>query len=280
MGLLRTVWTAIKLRIVWFVLTAAVIAGAVFIFGPRSKTVDRLRRVLAGRALEEVIRDIERRYVQHEIRKRLAVLDFSGEKGGFIADLLRNRLRKKGMLVETRKSVFQKALAAVGISGPTDSSEKAAKLAEKLGADGAVFGRVEEFSSDGDRGAVRLEVAVADAKSAKEVMRSDYASVWPAGALDRIRTFGAGWRLLIWLAVTVLLPLAAYPIARAALERESNALTFALLLVLTALDVFAVLVLLGFSVPNLWAALLVCGALGAAAVYNYLVFNSYEKMRA
>ena len=64
MGLLRTVWLAIKMRIVWLVLTAVIITGAVLIFGPRSRKVDTLRRVLADRVLDEVIRDIERRIIQ------------------------------------------------------------------------------------------------------------------------------------------------------------------------------------------------------------------------
>ena len=102
MGLLKTAWLAIKMRIVWFVITAAVIAGAVLVFGPRSKKVDTLRRVLADRVLDEVICDLERRYIQHQVRKKLAVLDFVGDGGHTIADVLRKRLRHKGMLVEHR----------------------------------------------------------------------------------------------------------------------------------------------------------------------------------
>ena len=281
MGLLRTVWMAIKLRLVWFVLTAAIIGGAVLIFGPRSRKVDTLRRVLADRVLEEVIQDLERRVVRHEIRKRLAVLDFGGEHGGTLSRLLRRRLRKKGWKIEShKKSSFKKALEAAGLSGATDSAAKAAQVAAKLGADAAVFGRVEEFSRDGAHGEVRLEVALAGAESGDELSRATYAAVWPAGTLDRIRTLGAGWRLLIWLGVAVVLPLAAYPLARAALDRESNLLTFLLLAVITAANVTVALVLLGFSVRTVWAALLVVGACGASALYNYLVLNSYEKMRA
>jgi len=279
MGLLKTAWLAIKMRIVWFVITAAVIAGAILIFGPRSKKVDTLRRVLADRVLDEAIRDIERRYIRHQVRKKLAVLDFVGDGGDTIADLLRNRLRRKGMLVEHRKSAWKKALEKVGISGSTDSPDKAAKLAKELGAEAAVFGRVDEFSRDRSRGAVRLEVALAEAESGNETMRHSYAALWPAGTLDHVENLGAGWRLLIWLGVAVLLPISVYPVARVALERESNALTFLLLAGMTILDVAAALFLLGFSVRTVWVAVLVVGAFAAAGTYNYLVLNSYEKMR-
>ena len=80
--------------------------------------------------------------------------------------------------------------------------------------------------------------------------------------------------------VAARLPLAAYPLARAALDRESNLLTFLLLFAMTALDVLAALVLLGFAVRTVWIALLILGAFAASALYNYLVLNSYEKMRA
>ncbi len=280
MGLLRTIWLAIKMRIIWFVLTAALIGGAILVFGPRSRKVDTLRRLLADRVLDEVIADLERRYIRREIRKKLAVLDFAGERGDYIADLLRKRLRRKGMLIESRKSAFRKALETAGLSGATNSSRKAAKVAKELGADAAIFGRVEEFSRDGKHGAVRLEVALAEAESGNEVSRARYASVWPASSLDRLATLGSGWRLLIWLGVAVMLPLAAFPLARATLERESNLLAFLLLFAMTALDVVVALVLLGFLVRSIWPALLVVGAFGASAVYNYLVLNSYEKMRA
>lgn len=279
MGLFRTLWMAIKMRIAWFLLTAAVIAGAVLVFGPKSRKVDTLRRVLADRVLDEVIQDIEHRYIRKEIDKRLAVLDFDGERGGTIADLLRKRLRRKGALVEQRKSTLRKALDKAGLSGTTDSPEKAARVAKELGADAAVFGRVDEFSRSGDRGAVQVEVVLADADSGEEVVRESYAAVWPANVLDRLATFGAGWRLLIWLGLAVFVPLAAYPVARAALEQESNGLTFLLLVALTALDVTLALLMLGFSVRTVWAAMLVIGAFAASGVYNYLVLNSYEKMR-
>jgi hypothetical protein len=279
MGLLRTAWLAIKMRIVWLALTAAVIAGAVLIFGPRSRKVDTLRRVLADRVLDEVIGDIERRVVRHEIRKRLAVLDFAGERGRTIADLLRKRLGRKGMLVEARKSALKKAVEAAGFSGTTDSSREAGRVAKDLGADAAIFGTVEEFSRTGSEGAVRLEIAVAAADSGEEIMRQEYARVWPDGLLDTVASVGTGWRLLIWLGLAAVLPFAAYPIARGALDRESNPLTFFLLSAMTALDVIVALLLLGFSVRTVWAAMLVVAAFGAAAAYNYVVLNSYEKMR-
>ncbi|MBN1917819.1 MAG: hypothetical protein JW889_07920 [Verrucomicrobia bacterium] len=280
MGFLRTLWLAIKMRIAWFLLTAAVIGGAVLVFGPRSDKVDTLRRVLADRVLDEVIRDVERRVVAHEIRKRLAVLDFDGEHGRFMADLLRQRLRRKGLLVEQRPSALNKTLDRLGLAGTAQTAGDAAKIAREVGADAVVYGRVAEFSRDGNSGAVRIEVALADAGAAEDLSRDSYAAVWPAHVLDRITAFGAGWRLLIWLGVVVVVPLAAYPIARATLDRESNALTFLLLFALTALDLAVALLLLGFSVRTVWAALLVCGAFGGAGVYNYLVMNSYEKMRA
>jgi len=129
-------------------------------------------------------------------------------------------------------------------------------------------------------GAVRLQIALADAATGDELARTHYAAVWPAGSLDRVASIGAGWRLLIWLAVALALPLAAYPVARAALEQESNLFTFLLLFAMTALDVLAALVLLGFAVRTVWIALLVLAALAASGLYNYLVINSYEKMRA
>jgi hypothetical protein len=279
MGLLRTAWLAIKMRFVWLVLTAAVIAGAILIFGHRSRKVDTLRRILADRVLDEVIADIERRVIRHEIRKRLTVLDFAGERGAYIADLLRKRLRRKGILAESRKSALRKAVEAVGLSDTATSAPKAASVADQLGADAAVFGQVEEFSRTDREGALRLQVAVAEAASGRELMRATYARAWPGGLLDVLASVGAGWRLLIWLGLAVVLPFAVYPIARAALERESNPLTFLLLFVMTALDVVAALLLLGFSVRTVWAALLIVAALGAATAYNYLVLNSYEKMR-
>jgi hypothetical protein len=98
--------------------------------------------------------------------------------------------------------------------------------------------------------------------------------------MDRVVMLGAGWRLLIWIGAALVLPLLAYPLARATLERESNALTFSLLAGLTVLDIAVALLMLGFAVYSVWTALLVIAAFLVGAAYNYIVLNSYEKMRA
>ena len=276
MGILRTLGTYIMARILFLLICAGVVAGGIALVGSRSRRVDFVRRMMANRAVREMVFELQERYPN----KSFAVFDFTDDYKDAVTKRLRRSLDKAGKSAAVPVSKLNKALKALGLSDGVTSSESAAKAARKVNADIAIYGRVEEFSRDGTHGSLRVEVRAADALSGKEVLKHTVAAAWPASMSDRVVTLGAGWRLLIWVFVAAGLPLVCHPLARSALERESNLLTFLLLLGLTILDVAAALFLLGFSVHSFWTALLVIGALAGSGIYNYAVLNAYEKMRA
>jgi len=86
-------------------------------------------------------------------------------------------------------------------------------------------------------------------------------------------------RVLIWLALAALLPLLLIPLIKRLLEKNSNAVNFALLAGLTLIDLAAAFVLAGFELFSWLPALMILAAGAAGAVYNYWLCSALERLR-
>ena len=90
------------------------------------------------------------------------------------------------------------------------------------------------------------------------------------GFPERMRNFGAGWRVLIWLAVIGSLPFAFVKIVCWAVSGDSNAASSALLLSLTAIGILLCLFLMGFRLVGGWEIFILCLAAVLAVLHNFL----------
>ena len=90
------------------------------------------------------------------------------------------------------------------------------------------------------------------------------------GFPERMRNFGAGWRVLIWLSVIGSLPFAFVKIVRWAVSRDSNTASGALVLSLTAIGILLCLFLMGFRLVGGWEIFILCLAAVLAALHNFL----------
>jgi hypothetical protein len=276
MGVLKSVGSYLTARAVIALVCIGALAAGIGALRSRATRVDLVRRIMANRAAREIVLDLQKRYPNASF----VVFDFAGDYNGYMAEQLRAELRRVGKVVAAPASRVTKAIAALRPRDGMATPEEAAGEARKLDADVAVYGRIDEFDRLGRRGSLRMDVRAAEAATGEETVQRALAVEWPATSMDRVVMLGAGWRLLIWIGAALVLPLLAYPLARATLERESNALTFSLLAGLTVLDIAVALLMLGFAVYSVWTALLVIAAFLVGAAYNYIVLNSYEKMRA
>ena len=90
------------------------------------------------------------------------------------------------------------------------------------------------------------------------------------GFPERMRNFGAGWRVLIWLAIIGSLPFAFVKIVRWAVSGDSNTASGALVLSLTAIGILLCLFLMGFRLVGGWEIFILCLAAVLAALHNFL----------
>jgi hypothetical protein len=181
---------------------------------------------------------------------------------------------------------LDRILRQIGLSSkPVTRLEDAVRIARETGVDGVLFGEVVD-SSFGPRAAhVKLELRWADKSSGQAVYlppmeaNAGGSAMSPSYWSARMNAAPIWPRILIWLAVTILLPLVASPLIRKLTAEQSNAINFAVLAVVTTLDVALAFVLLGFSVSAALPALALLAAFAGAVYYNTLAVSAIDEYR-
>jgi hypothetical protein len=104
----------------------------------------------------------------------------------------------------------------------------------------------------------------------------------PAGALHafhaRINAASPFWRIIIFLVVAFLLPIATISIVKRMLSHASNTRNFLMLAAYTVADFILALLLVGILMTDFWAMFLVILAMISSAVYNYVILNRIEEL--
>ena len=206
----------------------------------------------------------------------VAVLRLEGDATGYVTGKLRELIERTGRYTQPPPSLLERIKERLDVDEtPVGTVEAALDAAGRLQVPYVLFGRVSGFASDQERGRIRMDLTVLDAATGAPVAPALTAR-YPEPSPDRGRAI---WRLLLWLAVTALLPLVTLPLVRAVLERESNAATLAGLLAWTAVPVVLALGLEGFAVSGWYGWTRIAAAVIIALAYNYCVFCVVEERR-
>jgi hypothetical protein len=115
--------------------------------------------------------------------------------------------------------------------------------------------------------------AAADAKDISNV---------PPGVLqkihEKINSTSPLLRIIIFLLIAFLLPIATIAVVRKVLAHGSNARNFLMLAAYTAADLLLAIVLVGILTTDFWARLFVILAFITGGVYNFNVLNRIEEL--
>ena len=94
----------------------------------------------------------------------------------------------------------------------------------------------------------------------------------------RINKMSPFWRILIFVVIAFLLPLATMPIVKNVLAERSNKYNFLMLAAYTALDIVLASILIGILLTDFWAYFLFVLAVTASAVYNYVILSRIQEL--
>lgn len=219
--------------------------------------------------------------------RKVLLMPLAGDDG-FVADALRERLRAKGGFEIVRErdlgafaAVVEKIKTFVRDltgSGRVDEvgTGPAVDAARAAGAPAVLFGKVLDRGTAGGRTVFVLAlraVKVDDgstlvAGSFEGRVRRSWSSATYVGLWIRSRAGGA--RLLVWLGLAALVPVAAVRLTRPLLAREHNAINAAILGALALVDAAAAWLLLGLLTSGAALVLVILAALAGGA-WNYVV---------
>lgn len=179
--------------------------------------------------------------------------------------------------------LVENALGELGLRQAVSPEAATSVAVDDVESEYLLAGRVEQLSarSDADQArlravflpvgspdkAVHLSADVLHGHTAKADSWSAESYPWPA-------------RLLAWLALVVLLPLAVAPLALWGLQRGSNAVNLAMLLGLTLLAALAAFAMIGFRLDSWLSAALLIAAAGGWLAYNWGGLVKLEKLDA
>jgi hypothetical protein len=219
--------------------------------------------------------------------RTVLLMPLHGDGDGSATAELRARLTADGFeVVDQRDLSTLEALAreveaflsrlAGSANWQGEGAAPAAEAARKAKAQAALFGKVLERRTADGRTSFGVALRAVRAENGETVLAQAFdAQVrrsWTSGAYRTVWIQSRAWwaRLGVWLAAAGLLPVAAAPLARRVLARESNAANAALLGGLTLLDAAAAWLLLGAAGGTAAVILVVLGALAAGA-YNFVI---------
>ena len=218
---------------------------------------------------------------------KLAVLRLAGrDMEGFVTGKLTECLHRRGHYEILHETFVGNVKRELGIEPePVRTLVEALDAGKGLKVDGVVFGEVTEFRRDRATARIAMDLKVAKVSDGRVLFSSGFSASAPssdeaAGKLKySIRATSVVRRILLWLAFAAIAPLLLIPIIRHFLERESNAVNFALLVALTLMDISLAFVLCGLDLDS-WipAALLVVAAL-SGGLYNYWLCSTVERLR-
>lgn len=242
--------------------------------------------VLRDSLLDSITARIKSQMPRTLAGKPIVVAELGGDPTQEITKGIRERLGTKPETSVVPSEFLERVLRQIGLgSRPVTRLEDAVRVARETGADGVLFGEVVEQSFSRHSAHVKLDLRWADKATGQALYVPPLeaeagGSAWSASYWGARMQAASIWpRILIWLAVTLLLPLLASPLIRRLTAEQSNALNFAVLAVATLLDVALAFILLGFSVSAALPALLLLAAFAGSVYYNTVAVTAIDEYR-
>ena len=247
---------------------------------PKPFPLDARCRVVAVQAAGRLAEKIPRPSAG---KPTMVVSRFEGDPTGDVTDAVRRAVDRVGGYAVQPTTVLQNILRESGIEQEPLAPEAATSVDfKKLGTSYLLAGRVGALYARSDEDKAVLEaVLVAADGSSQPVRFSAEASrdQRQSAATLAVRSYPWPARLVSWLAVTLLLPLALAPLARRGLEKESSAVNLGMLLGLTLLSGLAAYAMMGFQLETALSAALLIGAAGVACAYSWALLSRIEDWR-
>jgi hypothetical protein len=94
----------------------------------------------------------------------------------------------------------------------------------------------------------------------------------------RVNGMSPFWRIIIFVVIAFLLPLATMSIVKRVLAERSNKYNFLMLAGYTAFDILLALVLIGILLTDFWAYLLFICAVTGSAAYNFAILTQIQEI--
>ena len=211
------------------------------------------------------------------------------------------------MLQPRRPQIWENVLGQAGLGSQPASPEEAENVAKgKLSANYVLAGRVESLSARTDKDEAVLEVAfvpvavpAAAGRPAESLAGGPSVAAAAAASgprairfraealhdrtslLGRVAAGSYSWpaRVVVWLLLAALLPLAAAPLLSHGLEKRSNGINLLMLVGLTAMAAVAAYALAGFRLDTVWTAALSVAGTCLALLYNWSVLEKLQTLR-
>jgi hypothetical protein len=235
--------------------------------------------------LDSIANRIKAQMPRPFVGKAIVVTDLGGDVNEIVTKGIRDRLSaQQGSVVPSE--FLNRVLRQIGLFGkPVTRLDDALHVARETGVEGVLFGEVVDQGVGKDSAHLKLDLRWADKSTGQAVylppVEADSGgSRWSASYWNARMLATPIWpRILIWLAVTLLLPLATSPLIRRLTAEQSNTINFAILAVATTLDAALAFFLLGFSVSAALPALLLLAAFAISIYYNSVAVNAIDEYR-
>ncbi|MHC4599621.1 MAG: hypothetical protein ACYS47_11500 [Planctomycetota bacterium] len=159
--------------------------------------------------------------------------------------------------------------------------EKIHKAAKAAKMHGLVTGDVDFNRELAGEARLDLTLVATDAEG-KQVFKKTYTERMRKSLFDleyyriKVGEMGVGWKLLIWVVLTLGLPVVTFFIPAKAMKSDSNGAILAALVGYTVADGIAAMALMGFAISGFFSFLILLVALVLAGIYNYGIFTEIK----
>ena len=217
--------------------------------------------------------------------KSLAVLRLAGyDHDGRITSRLAECLHRLGRYEVQHQTWSGNVRKELGIAEAFVSSlEDAVAQGRGLGVGGVIFGSVRENRRDRDSASVRLDFQIAQVATGQEVLARTIQTRYPdlAASQPAARSLATVLAVLkpvaVWVIVVLLLPILLVPAIRELLKKDSNAVNFGMLAVLTLVDLLVACLLIEGTIAGWVPIVFLLGALVLSGLYNYWLCSLVER---
>ncbi len=256
-----------------------VIAQGWMLVRSRPLPLDPARRALVEDAARQLA---ERLPAAPSGRPSLVVARFESDPTGVVTEAVRRAIDRAGRYAVRPASLWENVKRELGIENDELALEAAVTAAgSRLDSEYLVAGRVRSLAARTDRDEAVLEAILVETREPSQPVSLTAEVVHDRGrsqAAARVTSYAWPIRLVAWLALVLLLPLALAPWLHRALARQSNAVNLGLLLGLAFVGTAAAYAMMGFQLERGWAALLLVAAAVTALAYNWVVLDKMEEI--
>jgi hypothetical protein len=212
----------------------------------------------------------------------IVVAQLGGDPDGTLTQGLRLRLGAEKVR-SVSGEFLDRVLQQMGLQGkPVVTLDAAMRVARETGVEAVLFGDVVDQRLADRAGKLTLDLRWAETSTGRSIYSAPVSAEigGPSDFLLARTARAAIWpRILIWLSVSLFLPIMGSPLIQWLTARESNALNLATLGGMTLIDTLIALGLMGLSASSVLPALALVAAFVCAAFYNYVAVDLIDQYR-